>query len=82
MDAWPRSRRANIRPTCYRLRKIANRELKGSTMKDKPLKSLNGKRFEGVLAEPIDTGMFMPVREDDLAWPKYFEGSCNGNEPL
>lgn len=42
-------------------------------MTDKPLKSLNGKKFEGVLAEPIDTGMFMPVRPDDPAWPKYLE---------
>jgi hypothetical protein len=42
-------------------------------MTDKPLKSLNGKKFEGVLAEPIDTGMFMPVRLDDSAWPTYLQ---------
>jgi hypothetical protein len=39
----------------------------------KPLKSLNGKKFEGALAEPIDTGMFMPIRPDDPAWPQYLQ---------
>jgi hypothetical protein len=33
-------------------------------MTDKPLKSLNGKKFEGVLAEPIDHGLFMPLLLD------------------
>jgi hypothetical protein len=42
-------------------------------MADKPLKTLNGKKFEGALAEPIDTGMFMPVRLDDPAWPTYLQ---------
>jgi hypothetical protein len=42
-------------------------------MKEKPLKTLNGKKFEGGLAEPIDTGMFMPVRPDDPAWPTYLQ---------
>jgi hypothetical protein len=42
-------------------------------MTDKPLKTLNGKKFDGVLAEPIDTGMFMPLRDDDPAWPKYLQ---------
>jgi hypothetical protein len=36
-------------------------------------KSLNGKKFEGVLAEPIDTGLFMPILANDPAWPKYLE---------
>jgi hypothetical protein len=43
-------------------------------MTDKPLKSLNGKKFEGALAEPIDTGLFMPsllLPNDDPAWPLY-----------
>jgi len=42
-------------------------------MTDKPLKTLNGKKFEGVLAEPIDHGLFMPVRLDDPAWPTYLK---------
>jgi hypothetical protein len=42
-------------------------------MTDKPLKNLNGKKFEGVLAEPIELGMFMPVRQDDPAWPTYLK---------
>jgi hypothetical protein len=42
-------------------------------MADKPLKSLNGKKFEGVLAEAIDTDLFMPLVENDPAWPKYLE---------
>ena len=45
-------------------------------MTDKPLKSLNGKKFEGVLAEPIDTGLFMPVRLDDPAWPLYLQAKA------
>jgi hypothetical protein len=42
-------------------------------MTDKPLKSLNGKKFEGVLAEPIDDGLFMPLMKDDPAWPVYLQ---------
>jgi len=42
-------------------------------MTDKPLKSLNGKKFEGVLAEPIDDGFFMPLLHDDPAWPVYLQ---------
>jgi hypothetical protein len=45
-------------------------------MTDKPLKSLNGKKFEGVLAEPIDTGLFMPLLPDDPAWPKYLQAQA------
>lgn len=40
-------------------------------MTDKPLKSLNGKKFEGELAEPIDTGLFMPLGGDDPTWLLY-----------
>jgi hypothetical protein len=39
-------------------------------MKDKPLKSLNGKKFEGPLATPIDTGIIFPLGRKDL-WPEY-----------
>ena len=42
-------------------------------MKEKPLKGLNGKKFEGVLAEPIDDGFFMPLLHDDPAWPVYLQ---------
>jgi hypothetical protein len=35
-------------------------------MTDKPLKSLNGKKFEGVLAKPIDTGIIFPLGREDL----------------
>jgi hypothetical protein len=45
----------------------------GNTMADKPLKSLNGKKFEGVLAEPIDHELFMPLVPDDPAWPLYLQ---------
>jgi len=41
-------------------------------MSDKPLKALNGKKFEGALAEPIDTGLFMPLLVDAPGWPEYF----------
>jgi hypothetical protein len=44
-------------------------------MPEKPLKTLNGKKFEGVLAEPIDDGLFMPVIYDDPAWPKYLRAA-------
>jgi hypothetical protein len=44
-------------------------------MTDKPLKSLNGKKFEGVLAEPIDDGFFMPLLHDDPAWPVYLQAA-------
>jgi hypothetical protein len=44
-------------------------------MREKPLKTLNGKKFEGVLAEPIDDGLFMPVIHDDPAWPKYLRAA-------
>jgi hypothetical protein len=42
-------------------------------MADKLPKSLNGKKFEGVLAEPIDDGFFMPLLHDDPAWPVYLQ---------
>jgi hypothetical protein len=39
-------------------------------MADKPLKSLNGKKFAGPLAKPIDTGLIAPLRRRELwdAW--------------
>jgi hypothetical protein len=41
-------------------------------MADKPLRSLNGKKFKGVLAEPIDHGLYMPLTQllqrDDQVW--------------
>jgi hypothetical protein len=41
-------------------------------MTDKLSKSLNGKKFEGVLAEPIDTGLFMPIlSKNEYAWMTY-----------
>src|SRR6476646_851602 len=42
----------------------------GEAMTDKPLKSLNGKKFEGVLAAPIDTGIIFPFRPKDL-WQEF-----------
>jgi hypothetical protein len=54
------------------LPRVPPRRCGGEMMADKPLKSLNGKKFEGVLAEPIDHGFFMPVLlPDDPAWPLY-----------
>jgi hypothetical protein len=41
-------------------------------MTDKPLKTLNGKKFEDELAEPIETGLLIPVKLDDPSWPEYF----------
>lgn len=41
-------------------------------MTDKPLKSLNGKKFTGALAEPIDTGVIIPLNRKDL-WPEFLE---------
>jgi hypothetical protein len=42
----------------------------GNAMADKPLKSLNGKKFSGALATPIDTGLIVPLNRKDL-WAEH-----------
>lgn len=39
-------------------------------MADKPLKSLNGRKFAGVLAKPIDAGIIFPLGRKDL-WQEF-----------
>ena len=41
-------------------------------MKDKPLRTLNGKKLTGPLATPIDTGIIFPLGRKDL-WPEVSE---------
>ena len=42
-------------------------------MTDKPLKSLNGKKFDGPLATPIDTGFFFPLGLPKDQWQQYID---------
>jgi hypothetical protein len=51
-------------------------------MTDKPLRSLNGKKFTGSLATPIDHGFFMPIDAtissslpESPDWPEYLKRS-------
>jgi hypothetical protein len=42
-------------------------------MTDKPLKSLNGKKFTGPLAAPIDTGIIFPLGLPKDRWQEYID---------